>query len=420
MITVARSAPASRRVSADRPLTLLWQNEHFPDVAKGGGGAINTKYICRAMVALGHRPLIVSRAAPPGTSWRETVEELPVVRLEAPRPSRGLWPLWPLLEARPLRGLLRSLAASCDFFCALDAPYATALKRLFPDRPLLYRVEGLPFERPHESKPATLKGRAALRLLELADRAAERLAWRRADVLVVKSVFMQRALVERHRAPAEKILVIPNGVDFDRFAHAETFPALRAWTAADGRSGVVIAFSGRLVAVKNVSALLRAFALMRHREQVRLLVVGDGDQRQALEDEARSLGVAARCLFTGMTDRVEQHLAAADIFVLPSTFESFGNALLEAMAAGVAPVAFRPDGHRIRTASTEIIRDGKTGLLVDPPNPETLAQVLDDLVQNPDLRRRLGRQAQEDCRTRFSWAKCAAAYIEAAAAVPRR
>ncbi|HXH20991.1 MAG TPA: glycosyltransferase family 4 protein [Dehalococcoidia bacterium] len=420
MITTPKPGPCRLVADADRTYAVLWQNEHFPEVARGGGGAVNTKYICRALAEAGHRPVIVARAVPPRSAGTEIAEGLMVVRLEAPRPSRILWPLWPLLEARPLRRLLAPLAALSDVLCAVDASYANALKGMFPERPLLYRVEGLPSEGARAPEALTRAGRAALRVLALAAQLAERLAWRRADVLVVKSAFMRDALVQEHRAPAEKILVIPNGVDFDRFAHAETSTALRAWTAADGQPHIVIAFSGRLVAMKNVSGLLRAFALMRNRERVRLLVVGDGDQRPALEEQARALGVAARCFFTGLTDRVEQFLAAADIFVLPSTYEPFGNALVEAMAAGVAPVAFRPDGHRIRTASAEIIRDGETGILADHPSPDNLARVLDELVQNPDLRRRLGRRAQEDCRNRFSWKKCAEAYIEAAAAVQRR
>lgn len=407
---------------ANRPVSLavLWQNEHFPDVLLGGGGAVNTRYICRAMSTLGHRPVILAKGLRSTRVGDEIVDGVPVIRFAQPSPPPGLWPVWPLLLAHALRAPLAELASQFDLFCAVDAPYALALKRVFPQRPLLYRVEGLPSQRPWASGTSRGTTHAMLRALELCDHVAERLAWRRADAIVVKSSFMFRALTGRYHVPAAKVAVIPNGVDFERFARAEIQRDLLTRFGRRGEAPVVIAFSGRLVPMKNVSALLEAFALMRRRTDAVLLVVGDGDQRRALEDQARRLSVAERCIFTGLVERIEATLARGDIFVLPSTYEPFSNALVEAMAAGLAPVAFRPDERRIRTASAEILRDGETGLLVEPPDPHALARALDHLVQNADLRRRLGRQAQEDCRRRFSWEGCAARYLELAAEVRER
>jgi glycosyltransferase involved in cell wall biosynthesis len=420
MNTAVAPVAADRTGQPGRSLAVLWQNEHFPDIAKGGGGAVNTRYICKALGGFGHRPTVLARLARPGLPSNETVDGIRVVRLDPPVPPRGLWPLWPLVEARALRARLAPRARDFDFFCAVDSSYALALKALFPDRSLLYRVEGLPSDRGRIPAPGSLARRAALRLLDATDQLAERLAWRRADVIVVKSNFMGRVLTGRYRVPPAKVAVIPNGVDFERFARAEVQSGLLDRFGRRDGSPVVIAFAGRLVAMKNVSALLEAFALMRRRADAVLLVVGDGDQRPALEDHARRLGVAERCVFTGLVEHVESVLVGADIFVLPSTYEPFGNALVEAMAAGLAPVAFHPDDRRVRTASAEILRDGETGLLVQPPDPEALARALDRLVQDAGLRRRLGRQAQEECGRRFSWDRCATRYLELAAEAGRR
>jgi glycosyltransferase involved in cell wall biosynthesis len=164
--------------------------------------------------------------------------------------------------------------------------------------------------------------------------------------------------------------------------------------------------------MKNVSFLLKAFALMKYKQKAVVTIVGEGEQRETLQKEARALGIADQTRFVGYSSEVEKFLAAADIFVLSSVYEPFGNALIEAMAAGVACVALRPDLVRIKTASNEILTDNENGFLVAGDSPSELSAKLDYLVCNPDVRKKIGKAGQDTCKNRYDWTRCAAQYLE--------
>lgn len=410
-------------------LRILWQNEHYPDVVKGGGGAINTYYIVTALQRLGHNPVILARGPHGVGIFRESVNGTSVIRFSPPTIPDPLWPLWPLLEPHYLQKAITEIVTPFDMFVCVDAPYALSIKRLYPRRPLIFRVEGTRKSYEASVAPPPREARWSLeerkqqffgRLLVLENDLMDRLAWRRCDAIVVKSEFMKRELLTVYGVPPEKIHVVPNGVDFNRYAFAQaTQQTLDRLGNPDGTK-VVITFCGRLVRMKNLSYLLRAFARMRFRNCCVLALVGEGDERKALEEETQRLGIASQVRFLGYTQRVEEFLAASDIFVLPSTYEPFGNALLEAMAAGLPCVALRPDFKKVRTASPEIIVHDETGYLVDSQDPDDLSRTLDRLAGDPSLRRRIGETAQRYCRDTYSWHTCAQQYVELAAGLSCR
>src|SRR5215470_11656382 len=171
---------------------------------------------------------------------------------------------------------------------------------------------------------------------------------------------MRSELLKLYNLKTDKVHVIPNGVDYARYAEAKPSAATIERLGKNGTGKVVIVYCGRLVRMKNVDFLLRGFARMRTKDRCLLVIIGDGEERINLEKEAATLEIAGDVRFIGKTDRVEEFFAAADIFVLPSTYEPFGNALVEAMAAGRPCVVLRPDGVQIRTASAEIIDDGQS------------------------------------------------------------
>ena len=97
---------------------------------------------------------------------------------------------------------------------------------------------------------------------------------------------------------------------------------------------------------------------------------------------------------------------------MPSVYEPFGNALLEAMAAGLPSIALRPGLANVRTAANEILNDLRTGFLVSGESPEELAQKLDLLVSNPQLRAEVGSAGQIVCRNKYNWSACASQYLD--------
>ena len=144
---------------------------------------------------------------------------------------------------------------------------------------------------------------------------------------------------------------------------------------------------GRLSAVKNISSVLEAMARL---PQGALLytVVGEGDQRGHLEKQACELGVADSVKFVGFSSDVGSHLMNADIFVIPSLWEGFGLAAVEAMSAGLPVVASDVPGLR------EVVgANGTCGVLVDPRDPAKIASAIAGLAASEQKRLELGMNA---------------------------
>ena len=152
--------------------------------------------------------------------------------------------------------------------------------------------------------------------------------------------------------------------------------------------GCTLLACGRLTKQKDYPTLFRAFARLSGTD-LRLNILGDGDLRQSLMQLAQDLGIADRVTFLGFQRDPFSHMRRADIFVLSSRWEGFGNVLVEAMAMGT-PVVSTDCPH----GPAEIIEDKQTGLLVPTESPEALAAALQLLIDNPALRLQLGQAGQ--------------------------
>ena len=137
---------------------------------------------------------------------------------------------------------------------------------------------------------------------------------------------------------------------------------------------------------------------------MRLLVIGDGPERSRLEELARELGLEDDVLFTGLRDNVPDYLQVMDAFCLPSSGkESFGNAAIEAMDAGVPTVVFADSPGLL-----EHVEDGQTGFVVETQSD--LVEVLQRLRSDPQLRAGVGQRARASVRERYTPAGAARAY----------
>jgi len=146
---------------------------------------------------------------------------------------------------------------------------------------------------------------------------------------------------------------------------------------------------GRLVHQKGFDLLLQAFArIAPTHPEWRLTIWGEGEQRAPLDALCARLGLAERVQLPGLTARPGQWVEEADIFVLSSRYESFGNVITEAMVAGLPVIAFDcPWG------PGDILQDGEDGLLVPPKDVDALAAAMHRLIVDADLRQRLGEAA---------------------------
>jgi glycosyltransferase involved in cell wall biosynthesis len=185
-----------------------------------------------------------------------------------------------------------------------------------------------------------------------------------------------------------RIEVIHNpviGEDFDARANVEV---MHRWFGH--RAMPVIVTAGRLVAQKDQATLLDAMALLRKRLPARLIVLGSGPLREALQERAASLGIAEYVDLFGFVANPLPFMRMADVFALSSVHEGFGNVLVEAMACGTPVVATDcPHG------PAEILLDGRLGRLVPPGDAEALAEALWRSLTCPRPRAALRERAEE-------------------------
>jgi glycosyltransferase involved in cell wall biosynthesis len=204
-----------------------------------------------------------------------------------------------------------------------------------------------------------------------------RLLYRRADVVVAVSRGVADDLVEHLRLPAGRIRVIENPVVTARLHDLATAPPPHPWFA-DGGAPVVLAV-GRLTPQKRFDTLLRAFATARGQADLRLVVLGEGPERAALEALARELGIDAQVALPGFVDNPFAAMRHAGVFVLSSAWEGLPNALIQALALGAAVVSTDcPSGPR------EVLDGGELGELVPIDDAAALAvAMLTALARGP-------------------------------------
>ena len=193
-----------------------------------------------------------------------------------------------------------------------------------------------------------------------------------------------------HRAldmglPAEKVMTIHNGrgdVPMEcRAVHSDRHP-------------VIVTMVGRMEPPKDQALLLRAAFTVGG---CRIQLIGDGPQRQELEALAEQLNMTERVRFLGRRGDIAPLLAASDVFCLASRSEGFPRSTLEAMRAGLPVVVSDVGGSR------EAVRDGETGFVVPPRDPDGFADKLRQLVKNPSLRSQMGSAARRLYEERFTF-----------------
>ncbi len=200
-----------------------------------------------------------------------------------------------------------------------------------------------------------------------------------------------RHLVNGERFPPEKVVVIPNGIDEQRFrpVHPDRRLALRAQLglAPAAPTCVIVA---ALRTEKNHRRFLRVASLVRQRIPLaRFLIVGDGPERPGLELEARRLGLVPSVRFLGNRGDIEQILPACDVFALTSDNEASPVSIMEAMGCGLPTVA--TDVGSVH----EMLGAGGGGCLVPADDEALFAERVGDLMANGQLARQMGQRARE-------------------------
>jgi glycosyltransferase involved in cell wall biosynthesis len=215
-----------------------------------------------------------------------------------------------------------------------------------------------------------------------------------AERVVVPSPSAARAARDWADVPPEKIAIIPNAIDLAQF-RGEGFQLASDRHRLKTRAKFEIGFIGRLDPVKRIPDLLAAVASLE--DHFALHIFGHGSQREHLESLIDRLGITDRVTLHGAIANPHAALEQVDLLVLPSEAEGFGLVLIEAMASGVPVVATGVPG------ICDVVRHGKTGLLVPVAAPEALAAAIRRIAGDAPLRSVLVGEALADVRRRFTW-----------------
>jgi len=196
---------------------------------------------------------------------------------------------------------------------------------------------------------------------------------------------------------SSKITVVHNGIDTDRFARSIASVGIRG-----GGSPVLVGTVGHLAPIKGHDVFLRAAALVSVRRQgMQFVVIGEDKSpemvhRKSLESLVAELGLSGSVAMPGWKDDIPGVLSSFTVFVSAARSEPFGLSIVEAMAGGLPVVATASEG------ALEIIEDGFSGKLVPVDHPESLAAAIDELLDDPSERSRLGRNAVLAAQERYS------------------
>lgn len=237
----------------------------------------------------------------------------------------------------------------------------------------------------------------------------------RSDRITAVSKFLKEETLTAFSCTGCRVEVIYNFVDPAVYDRTRYPPTIRP-QLADHQP--VLMHISNFRPVKRVHDIIRIFAAVHAQRGGVLVMVGDGPDRSAAEEEARALGVESSVYFLGKIDAVAPLLAEADIFLLPSQTESFGLGALEALACGVPVVASDVGGLR------EVVRNGVTGLLYPVGDVDAMTAGVLSLLDDPTRKEEMGAAAAADARERFAIdtivSQYEALYRSAVDAIPSR
>lgn len=222
----------------------------------------------------------------------------------------------------------------------------------------------------------------------------------RCDGVIAVSAGVARDIAQLGGMPVERITTIYNPLNLSLVRQMAEVPVHHPWLSERDRP--VIVAVGRLDVAKNFPLLLEAFKQLRSHRQARLLIVGDGEEKGVLQRLVRASPFANDVEFLGYRDNPYPYMRAADLFVMSSSWEGFGNVLVEAMCLGTSIVATDcPHGPR------EILEDGRLGRLVPVDQAPALSAAMQQALDAPTPPERLRAAA-----VRFDSERIARAYLD--------
>ena len=375
---------------------ILLVNHEYPPLGGSAGNA--TRQIARALARLGHRPYVLTAAAP-GLPLSEEVEGVTIRRL----------PIWRRRETHEERQRNGAAEGTAFLLAALFAAPRLArqwkidIALMFfalPGGPLgwlLKRRAHIPYVVALQNGDVPSADDAHKSLFRRVLSAGLNYLWRDAGAVVANSDRL--AAEARRHNPQSPITIIPDGADVYGITPKESYAP---------QSEVSLLYVGRLAKQKGLDVLLQALARLGSALKWRLTLVGDGPEWPVVAAQAARLALIDRVAFHGWQgwSELPEIYRNADIFVMPSCDEGMPAALLEAMASGLPVVGIRAGG------MGEAVLHGKTGLLAPPHDDAALADALMTMIADPSLWQAFGHAARARIESYYSWTVVAETWVD--------
>lgn len=227
------------------------------------------------------------------------------------------------------------------------------------------------------------------------------LAYRNTKVVAVGEM-VKKNLTEYFEIPKEQVCVIHNAVKpFD----GKIVPVEMLYKE-HAKENVLIGNIGRLSEQKGMTYFIEAAEITtRTHPEARFIIVGDGEEREQLHAKIEKRKLQNKILFLGYRNDIQNVMSQLDFVVLSSLWEGLPLTPIEAYSVGKTVIGTAVDG------TPEIIRDGVDGYLVEPRNPMQLAEKINELIENPEMRESMGIQAMKRYQDEFSFEKLSERYI---------
>lgn len=366
-------------LAAANPLSIF-----LPSLAGGGAEHVSVQLANH----FGRRGLLVDLVlAQRAGVWGEKV--LPTVRVIELNARRTAFALPRLIN------YLRAEQPACMLATLLHANVVAALAVALSRKNVRLVVREANFFTEQKQRAVGYNAKAALLLSAW--------AYKRAHRVVAVSQAMARDLRDALGLPTEKVVTIYNPVDLQALRAAAQMPVNHHWLSPTHDKLVILGI-GRLEAQKDFATLLKAFAEAKARRDCRLIILGEGSQRNQLVELARELGVADSVDMPGFVKNPYPYLRCADLFVLSSMHEGMPNALIEALALGVPVVATN-----CRSGPAEILEDGRWGRLVPVGDVPAMTRAILETLANPSVQQ---EGAVRSVRDRFGVERVTDQYFE--------
>lgn len=361
---------------------------------------------------MGHQVAILTERAKKVNDQRE---EYAQVEYFPPRKfNRLLLPISPVIKYNNFRKFLETNKSKFhyDLIIARDPLLAKAIMKEFPKVKLVYiPAVVIKFYSERVRKVTSIKDsiKELLRFSQLkVEQRMQRNVFETCSKIVVFSNNVKKQLIQVANVNESKIVICPPGFA-DKFNTTDNINNTLKQTI----NIKTLLFVGRLVKEKNIEMLIKALAKLK-RLDVRLLLIGDGDERKALEKLSKELGIEYQVIFKGYKSNTEEYYKTSDYFVIPSTYEAFGQVIIESLACGTPVIGFASIPNKTLTAVEELIDNGITGFVCNSFSDDALSELLNSAInlsytkEYQSMREKCTVKAQQE----YSWNNLARRCLE--------